>query len=525
MPAARISTYLPAYLRFTAFFLAFVAAFAVLYHSAIAHMVSKWTTPDGSHGILILGVSLYLVWIKRHELLERRPDPALLPGALLLAAGCFMHFAGVISSTILVQMISMVPVLLGAILLFGGFSFFRIFLLPVGYLIFLTGLVEQLLGGFTIYFQQFAAWFAGGVFRLVGMPVFQDYTIIQLPHITLEVARACSGVGHLVALFALAVPIAFLTQSTWPRKIILVFSAFIIGLLANGLRIVFIGLYTKFFSGAGVHGPYATFQVSVIFFFGLVLLLVLASLLGRKGGKDSPATPQDASASDYADNVSNAQGSGSTGAANDGISEKISPLRRQHCSYIIGVLIFAVTLGFVHFYTPKAVALDKPLNKITNHIQGFKATEIDSVPDRLRPFPAHNELFRRYENDAGKTATLYIGYFAIQNRRRKIIDYRREWMHLESAKTLVSNGEKTFEINKTSFSNQGMPKDVYFWYSMNGRIIRNQYVGKAMTFLNALFTRTTNAAVIVVSTPDNQEELEPFLAGLVKAVENHLSGT
>ncbi|MFW6335035.1 MAG: exosortase-associated EpsI family protein, partial [Desulfosalsimonas sp.] len=64
----------------------------------------------------------------------------------------------------------------------------------------------------------------------------------------------------------------------------------------------------------------------------------------------------------------------------------------------------------------------------------------------------------------------------------------------------------------------------YFWYSMNGRIIRNQYVGKAMTFLNALFTRTTNAAVIVVATPNDQEEMQPFLAGLVDAVQNHLSG-
>ncbi|MFP4573039.1 MAG: exosortase W [Desulfobacterales bacterium] len=518
MPTTRLAPYFPVYVRLASFFLAFAAAFAVLYHSAVVHIVRSWTTPDGSHGILILGISIYLVWIKKDELLKLRPDPALLPGGILLGAGCFAYFAGVISSTLLVQVISMVPVLLGAILLFAGFSFFWIFLLPVGYLIFLTGFVEQLLGGFAIYFQQFAAWFAGGVFRLLGMPVFQDYTIIQLPHITLEVVRACSGVGHLVALFALAVPLAFLTQRTWTRKSIIVFSAFIIGLLANGLRIVLIGLFTKFFPGAGVHGPYETFQVAVIFFFGLVLLLVLSSLLAKKDGKDNPANPNNpSSAGDENDQ-------GATRGQHPCISTESFSVTRQYCSFVLGILIFAATFGFVHFYTPQAVALENSLSKLPGNIQGYTGSEIEDVSDSLRPFPAHNELFRRYENGAGQTATLYIGYFKIQNRRQKIIDYRREWMHQESTKTMVSNGQNTFEINKTSFRDQGKQKDVYFWYSMNGRIIRNQYVGKAMTFLNALFTRTTNAAVIVVATPNDQEEMQPFLAGLVDAVQNHLSG-
>ncbi|MFP4668102.1 MAG: exosortase W [Desulfobacterales bacterium] len=514
MTARHINFRIPVYLYYMAVLAAFAAAFAVLYQSAVFHMVRDWTTPDGSHGLLILGVSIYLIWIRRKELLEIRPEPALVYGGLLLAAGCFVYFAGVISSTILVVMISMVPVLLGATLLFGGFGYFRILLVPVSYLVFLTGFVEQILGGFAIYFQQFAAWFAAVFFRLSGVPVFHDYIILELPHITLEVARACSGVGHLVALFALAVPLAHLTQKTWTRKIILVAAAFVIGVLANGLRIVMIGFFTMFFPEAGVHGPYETFQVAVIFFLGLILLLVLSGILAGKKGKDNPGNPHDN------EDIGDASPSSSSSADHP---VKNPPGSRIVLSFVIGAVIFGITLSLAHFYTPKAVALATPLDSIPVRIAGFTGTEIDGVDEALRPFPAHNELFRRYEDGSGKTATLYIGYFRIQDRSKKIIDYRRAWMHEELSQVAVSGGGKTFKINRTHLRRQGESRNVYFWYSMNGRIIRNQYVGKAMTFLNAFFTRTNNAAVIVISTPHSREELNPFLPELVQAADNYLS--
>lgn len=511
MPASRNSLYFPVYLRHSFFFAAFAAAFALLYHSAIAHMIRAWGTPDGSHGPLILGVSLYLVWLKRDEIRHIQPEPALLPGGLLLVGGCFMHFAGVISSTILVQMISMVPALLGAVLLFGGFSFFRILLLPVGYLVFLTGLVEQILGGFAIYFQNFAAWFAALFFGIIGMPVYHDYTIIQLPHITLEVVRACAGIGHIVALFALAVPLAHLAQKTWPRKIILVFSAFFIGLAANGFRIVLIGLYTKFFPGQGVHGPYESFQVAVIFLLGLVLLLLLSSLLDKKNGINNPGKTDNG----VHDNPGNPP-------ATPDLGENRHTRRRLYSSYVIGAAILTVTIGFVHFYTPKAVALQRPLAQFPRQIADFYGKDIDSMHKRLRPFPADTELLRRYENSDNHEAEVYIGYYRIQTRKRKVIDYRRDWMHAEATKVAVSSGGNDFIINQTHLRDKDGASDIYFWYFMNGRIVTNQYAGKLITFLSSFFTRSNNAAVIVVATTSGEKEIMPLLSGIAESARNHL---
>lgn len=488
--------------------------FLVSFHDVIRQIVRDWNTSDGSHGILIFGVSLYLVWLNRKELRRLVPQPELLSGGILFAAGCFMFYAGVISSTIMIQLLSIVPVLLGAILLFGGRSYFKIFFLPVAYLVFLTGLMEQILGGFAIYLQQLSALFTAVFFRLIGMPVFLDNTVIMLPHIALEVVRACSGISHIIALFALAVPLAHLAQNTWPRKIILVFSALVIGLFANGLRIVMIGLFTMYFPEAGVHGPAETFQVSVIFFFGLMLLLAFSSILSRKDGKNNPEEPNDPDIP----NTEDPRGPTYDIDANGRLS------RKQTASFVIGTLVFLVTVGMVNFYTPASVALTQSLDQFPAYIAGFAGENIEGVDKKLRPFPADNELFRRYENGSGENVTIYIGYFESQNRSRKIIDYRRAWMHENPASIQVTNGENTFVINKTRIPDRNNPTDLYFWYQMDGRVIRDQYTGKLLTFLNGLFKQRTNAAVIIITTDSDTSNVMALIGKMVGVVDTHLSG-
>ena len=484
------------------------AALISLYKTPVLYVVGNWATPDGSHGPLILAVSIYLLWLRKNEIRQLRPEPALFSGGLLLFAGGFVYFSGVISSTLLVQVVSIVPVLLGIILLLGGTSFFRIFFLPVGYLFFLTGFIEQIMGSFAIYFQNVSAWIAAMVLRLGGMPVFLESTIIDLPHISLEVVRACSGISHIVALFALAVPLAYLTQKTLLRKVILVFSALFIGLFANGLRIVLIALFTRFFPDAGVHGPYETFRVAVIFFFGLVLLVLLSRVLDRKAVIRTSETNGGLKMETTVPRQKNA-----------------TSLRKQRAAFLIAVIVVGSTLAFTHFYIPAAVELQHPLKQFPNRIAGFAGKEYDGMDERFHPFPADEELFRRYEDGNGNIIDLYIGYFGIQDRRRKIIDYRRAWMHEQSRGIKASSSQNTLTVNHMVLRDGMQPSDVYFWYQVGGRIVRDQYSGKALTFLNGLLKRKTNAAIVIVLSASPPEDVMPVVAELAFTIRDYLPGT
>ena len=484
------------------------AAFILLYHEAIAHMLGRWNTLGGSHTPLIFAVSLYLLWINRHKLRGLQPAPSILPGALLLAAGCFTLLAGKISGTIVVQQLSMIPFLLGVVLLFAGFAWFKVFLLPVGYLIFLTGFIEILFGNVSLHLQSLTAWISVLFFTIMGFSVFHEDTLIVLPHISLIVVRECSGINQIVTLLALAVPLAFMTQKTTLRRIILIALAPIIAIIVNGLRVTFIGVYALYNEGANLHGPYETFSASVIFFFGLVVLILFSKLLSRKDHKNVP--------SDQAESAS-IQGSSST------LTNHKSLAYKQLTSIFVGAVIFATTLSLIHLYKTNPVDLDLSLNLFPDHIAGFTARDLDQMHERIRPFHADSELMRLYQDDEGNMIELYIGYFKIQDRESKIIDYRRGWMHEQVSRIPVTAGNGTSVINKTSMQRQPFKPDIYFWYQMDGRIIRNQYAGKFYTFMNALLKRKNNAAVIIIKTKSSENQVMPFLEQALPLIQKHLS--
>ncbi|MCF8095998.1 MAG: EpsI family protein, partial [Desulfobacteraceae bacterium] len=317
---------------------------------------------------------------------------------------------------------------------------------------------------------------------------------------------SCSGIGHIVALLALSVPLAHLVQKTHARKFILVLSALFIGLFANGLRIFLIGVYALFNEGAQLHGPYETLYVSFIFFFGLLALVLISRLLSR-GGATGQAEDEEA---------------GPAEPVHPPILDKRGFARRQRISFVVGTSIFLITLGFVHLYTPKAVALNNSLDSFPTRIAGFTGKEIDEMENRLRPFPADNELLRRYKNGDGISVELYIGYFEIQDRNRKVIDYRRAWMHEEAVRMVLEKDGRTLAINKTRIQADGTSRDVYFWYQIGGRTITSQYTGKIVTFLNGLFKRRTNAAVVVISTQNEEAEVSSLVGKLFETTKTYL---
>ena len=401
---------------------AFSTAFIILYYGALKHIITNSLTADGSHAPLILAVSLYLIWIKRKAIKTLPVKPALLPGAALAFLGCFMLYAGKISGTITIQHVSMVPVILGTIWLLLGHAFFKAFSVPVGYLIFLSGLAEVGLGGVALQLQHLSAWIAAKLLSLTGMPVFLAAKIIELPHISLEVARECSGISHIVSLIALSVPLAYLSQRTPAKKFLVVLAAPLIGIFANGLRIALIGVYALYNQGAELHGPYETFYVSFIFFCGMVVLVIFNQLVRKldnpppRGdalefeGKDVDSCPK-ISLKNHRESISTPQ---------------------SNASVILALILFALTLGFIHLHTPQPVPLKIPLDTLPMHIAGLDGTSLHQMDERIRPFAADQELMRRYQDDAGNSFELYVGYFEIQDRERKIIDYRRAWIESHS---------------------------------------------------------------------------------------------
>ena len=257
--------------------LGFIAA----YSEILAWVVRGWFSFERSYSLVILLLSLYMIWSRREFIRQTPARPNLFFGSLLTVVGCFIIVAGKLSNTLMVQGISLVIVLLGLIWLILGSRHLKMFFIPLGYLFFMFYLLEEALGRFSVFFQSATALIAAQLLRFSGMPVALHDNLIELPHITLEVARVCNGINHIVALTAMSVPFAFMTYRSASKKVLIALVALLVGLFLNGLRVTLIGYWTKYQPEGPLHGPFDLFYVSFILFFGLILFALPLALTKR----------------------------------------------------------------------------------------------------------------------------------------------------------------------------------------------------------------------------------------------------
>ena len=221
-----------------------------------------------NHCFLIVPVALYLAWQKREvfQRLSPQPDPRAL--ALLLPLGLLWLVAALISVLELQQLIvlSMFQVIVLATL---GWRAYRAMLMPLLYLFFLVPT-----GYFLVpWLQDVTAWFAVAGLKLVGIPVFSDGLLIDVPAGSFVIAEACAGLRFLIASVAFGVFFAALMYRSRVRWIIFIALSVIVPIVANCIRafgIIAVSEWTG--SAAAVEADHVIYGWG---FFTLVTLLLI----------------------------------------------------------------------------------------------------------------------------------------------------------------------------------------------------------------------------------------------------------
>lgn len=461
-------------------------AFVLAYYETILRLIKGWFTFEYSPALLILAISVFMIWKKKHKLSQLAIKPNVLLGPGVTIVGCLILLSGKLTSTMLIQDASIVFTLLGLILLMLGSQYFRFFLLPLGYLLLMFSLVEELLGNISIYLQYLSALIGSSLLKLIGMPVFLKGEFIELPHITLEVAKSCSGIQHIVALVALAIPLATLTQRRLYRKFIFIVSAFLIGIFANGLRIALIGIWTIYHDDGPLHGPFDIFYVSFILGFGMVLV-ILTSVFSRKS---------------YHKEMKSEEIDGSRGVT------ARSAFQIKASSTAIALIILLITSGFLYFYKARPLDLKRPLATFPTLIGQWRGQGVAIRDWPLKDFSADMELKMVYQDLSGQQIGLYIGYFPLQEQGKEVVNDRFNWLHDKAEVIPIRLGLDTIQVKKTRPLERKDSRTLYFWYDINGKIFVDRYRAKLATLLRAFTKRRTNGALVVFSVNQGRYQKE-----------------
>jgi EpsI family protein len=406
--------------------------------------------------------------------------------------------AGTLSLTAAVEKNSVIVGLLGLSLLLGGRDCFKILFIPVCYLVFGISTFDVLLAGQAIYFQIATASIAAHILDLFGIPVFRSGHVITLPHIVLDVATACSGINHILALCGLAVPLAMVTQKSRWGVALLVVEAFFVGILANGIRVAAIGVWTHVINSASVHGPMDVFLVSSTFGVGFVLLLILAAFQGRISWKNMGSRPAE--------------------AVSEGHRMQSS---RLHWAAAAAGFLFLVTGSYTLLYQVKPVPLGMPFEGVPRVIGDWAVRNPYQGSVKMDEILPDDELRRTYSNSGQSRIHVYVGYFARQTGEKKIF--------MSAYASLMAKGTQRMSANLNPSLSLGYTKDekrsVFFGYIIDGKIIPDASMAKLVMMKNALLHRRNNAGVLIIETAPvpspqggSRSKEEDFIAEIVPLI-------
>lgn len=262
----------------SAFIFSFIKAFAILFSI-------WWNSYIYSYGFLIPLVSLYTIWIQREKLKYIQPAPNFLLGAPLLLIGLFILISDIHGSAS-VKVFSLIIAIIGMVLLVLGKGFLKVLSFPIAYLLFTVPFWDNLTERLDLLFQNFTAIISIHLMQFIGIPAYKQSLYIELPNVTLEVAKECSGTNNLIAIIAIAIPLAYINLRSWSRRILFICIGVVIAIVGNGLRVALIGLFAYHGFSKVLHGPYHIFQAMSVSIIGFILLFLGVWILA-KGDKSS----------------------------------------------------------------------------------------------------------------------------------------------------------------------------------------------------------------------------------------------
>jgi exosortase len=220
-----------------------LAAFLWAFTSTLADLAQAWQTNDQySHGFLVPGFAVVLLWLRRDKLDRAAARPGLAIGSLLLALGLGLRLAGVYWYYLWFDTIAIVPCVAGLFWLLGGWAAWRWAWPAILYLVFMIPLPYRLSTALSAPLQSLATTTSTFLMQTIGLPALSEGNVINLNEARLNVIEACSGLRMLVVFVALSVAMALLTRRPLLDKLILLVSAFPIAVVSNITRITATGI-------------------------------------------------------------------------------------------------------------------------------------------------------------------------------------------------------------------------------------------------------------------------------------------
>jgi exosortase C (VPDSG-CTERM-specific) len=254
-----------------------------------------------SYVVVVPPITIYLLWLRKSDLLARRIEsafalaaiPALVGAGLLVAYGVMAGrgWQPAESDYLALTISSWVSFVIAGFLFFFGRDMLRAAAFPIGFLLFMIPLPALLTNWFEEFLQRSSADAAAALLGLCGETVFRNGLVFQLPGIVIEVAKECSGIHSTFVLLITSLVAGHLfLRSTW-KKSVLALAVIPLGILRNGFRIFTLATLCVHVNPNIIDSPLHHRGGPIFFALSLVPLFALLYVLRKSEGRKRNPSP------------------------------------------------------------------------------------------------------------------------------------------------------------------------------------------------------------------------------------------
>ena len=472
------------------------------YADTFATIAEKWRSDAAfSHGLLIVPISLWLAWRKRAELASVPFEPSwwgVAGMAICVAIWVIARGTGVL----VVEQLAAVAMVPAAVLAVWGVRAALVLVFPLAFLFFAVpfgqGLVPALM--------QVTADIGTSALRLSGVPVFRSNMFISIPSGEFEVARTCSGLNYFITGLVLGTLYAYLSYTSWKKRLLCIAAFVVVPIVANGLRVYFTILVSYLTDMR--YGP-GTEHVT----FGRIFFIVVMLVMFWIGSRWRDEVPKPARSRD--------------------LRELSGSLPTTRWTAILAYVLLAALAPLYLSTLQQSARQDWQLAQDTVWLPeasgGWTGPESGIGVWRPSYDGAAAEQLGRYRAADGSPVDVYIGSYAIGATRGAEMIHHRNRIFRQESNSLVRSSTLHVELP----DRQELPvlqmegpsgigaRLVWRWFVVGDQTLVSPY---AVKFFEALALLTREAAterVVVLSTPAGlgaRERLESFAVAHARCV-------
>lgn len=252
-----------------------------MYLPTFSHLSATiWTSDEQAHGPLIIMIVAYLFWTKRQTFSNPVTKSHIVIGSLFLFFGFLLYIVGRSQEVMVVDVASIIPVLIGLLLIKHGPASLRHFWFPIFFLFFLIPLPGSLLDVVTLPMKVAVSYVASNVLYLLDYPIARSGVVLHIGPYQLLVADACAGMHTLISLEAMGLLYLNLVKhDSLMRNLSLGILIVPISFTANVIRVMALVLITYYFGDEVGQGFVHGFAGMLLFMVALVLIISIDSLI------------------------------------------------------------------------------------------------------------------------------------------------------------------------------------------------------------------------------------------------------